>query len=58
MPEEGVALTPGPQLLTTNEILRLSRLFVSEGVDKVRLTGGEPLLRHDLLDIVSMSHYL
>ena len=57
MPEEGVALTPAPQLLTTSEILRLSRLFVSEGIDKVRLTGGEPLVRQDLLDIVGTSRY-
>ncbi|XP_068239463.1 molybdenum cofactor biosynthesis protein 1-like [Palaemon carinicauda] len=52
MPEEGVALTPKQQLLTTQEIIRLARLFISEGVDKVRLTGGEPMVRKDLVTIV------
>ncbi|XP_066961507.1 uncharacterized protein [Macrobrachium rosenbergii] len=52
MPEEGVALTPKHQLLTTQEIIRLARLFILEGVDKVRLTGGEPMVRKDLVPIV------
>jgi cyclic pyranopterin phosphate synthase len=45
----------GPQYseLSTAHYLRLIRAFVSLGVDKVRLTGGEPLLRRDLLEIVS-----
>uniref|UniRef100_A0A8C5FUM6 GTP 3',8-cyclase n=1 Tax=Gadus morhua TaxID=8049 RepID=A0A8C5FUM6_GADMO len=53
MPEEGVKLTPRAQLLTTAEVLRLARLFVHEGVDKIRLTGGEPLIRPDVLDIIA-----
>ncbi|XP_069879924.1 molybdenum cofactor biosynthesis protein 1 isoform X3 [Dipodomys merriami] len=52
MPEEGVPLTPRADLLTTEEILILARLFVKEGVDKIRLTGGEPLIRPDVVDIV------
>lgn len=52
MPEEGVKLTPRAQLLTTGEVLTLARLFVQEGVDKIRLTGGEPLIRPDVLDII------
>lgn len=52
MPEEGVSLTPKSDLLTTEEILTLARLFVKEGVDKIRLTGGEPLIRPDVVDIV------
>lgn len=52
MPAEGVPLTPSDKLLSTDEILRLARLFVSQGVDKIRLTGGEPTVRPDLLDIV------
>lgn len=36
------------EILTFEEIIRLARLFVSAGVEKVRLTGGEPLLRQDL----------
>ncbi|KAG9460330.1 hypothetical protein GDO78_022560, partial [Eleutherodactylus coqui] len=38
MPEEGVKLTPKSELLTTQEILTLAKLFVQEGVDKIRLT--------------------
>ncbi|XP_026163671.1 molybdenum cofactor biosynthesis protein 1 isoform X2 [Mastacembelus armatus] len=53
MPEEGVKLTPRNQLLTTSEIMTLARLFVQEGVDKIRLTGGEPLIRPDVLDIIA-----
>lgn len=52
MPEEGVDLTPGSELLSGAEVARLARLFVNEGVTKIRLTGGEPLLRRDLVDIV------
>ena len=52
MPEDGVPLTPKADLLTTEEVLTLARLFVKEGVDKIRLTGGEPLVRPDVVDIV------
>ncbi|KAI1895164.1 hypothetical protein AGOR_G00103480, partial [Albula goreensis] len=53
MPEEGVKLTPRAQLLTTAEVLTLARLFVHEGVEKIRLTGGEPLIRPDVVDIIA-----
>ncbi|KAL8185610.1 UNVERIFIED_CONTAM: Molybdenum cofactor synthesis protein 1 [Gekko kuhli] len=53
MPEEGVQLTPRAELLTTQEIITLARLFVNEGVDKIRLTGGEPLIRPDVVDIIA-----
>ena len=56
MPEDGVELTPQKKLLTSEEILRITRLFVKEGVDKVRLTGGEPLVRKDIIDIVGKSY--
>ncbi|ORX56942.1 molybdopterin synthase [Hesseltinella vesiculosa] len=52
MPEEGVPLRPKDQLLTTDEILTLADLFVRQGVTKIRLTGGEPTVRPDLLQIV------
>ncbi|XP_022147173.1 GTP 3',8-cyclase, mitochondrial [Momordica charantia] len=51
MPAEGVDLTSSPKLLTRNEILRLANLFVSSGVNKIRLTGGEPTIRKDIEDI-------
>ena len=52
MPAEGVQLSPAQELLTNSEVVRLSRLFVSQGVDKIRLTGGEPLVRRDLEELV------
>ena len=44
MPEEGVQLTPNNNLLTTEEVVRIASVFVNQGVDKIRLTGGEPLV--------------
>jgi len=44
---------PRAQLLTVSELSRLVRAFASLGVHKVRLTGGEPLLRQDFIDIVA-----
>jgi len=52
MPPEGVELTAKERLLQPEETLRLARLFVRAGVTKVRLTGGEPTVRPDLVDIV------
>src|SRR5687767_9403358 len=52
MPETGLpTLTQNSKLLTPEEILRLTRIFVSLGVTKVRLTGGEPLLHPKVVDI-------
>ncbi len=42
------------QILTFEEITRLARIFVSHGVRKIRLTGGEPLVRKDLPLLVGM----
>jgi len=52
MPEEGVPLSPPRELLTTSEIVLLSSLFVSQGVTKIRLTGGEPTVRKDILPLM------
>ncbi|XP_073277888.1 GTP 3',8-cyclase, mitochondrial-like [Primulina huaijiensis] len=51
MPAEGLELTPSTRLLSQNEIIRLAGLFVSSGVTKVRLTGGEPTIRKDIEEI-------
>ena len=45
---------PRAELLTFEEIERLARLFAAQGVQKVRLTGGEPLLRRDVEKLVAM----
>jgi cyclic pyranopterin phosphate synthase len=42
------------QILTFEEITRLARIFVSHGVEKIRLTGGEPLVRKDFPQLLSM----
>ncbi len=47
MPEEGIALTPKSHLMTTEEIIYIAKTFVSYGVTKIRLTGGEPLVRKE-----------
>jgi len=52
MPEEGVPLTPSQNLLSADEIVRIASIFVSEGVKKIRLTGGEPLVRGEVVSIV------
>ncbi|KAF2396356.1 molybdenum cofactor biosynthesis prote [Trichodelitschia bisporula] len=52
MPEEGVPLSPPAHLLTTPEITYLSALFVSQGVTKIRLTGGEPTVRKDIVPLM------
>ena len=48
MPEEAVQYSPRPEILTFEEIEHFVRVAASLGVNKIRLTGGEPLLRRDL----------
>lgn len=52
MPASGIDLTPSNLLLTPPEIQRLAKLFVASGITKIRLTGGEPSIRADLVEIV------
>ncbi|KAL0259652.1 hypothetical protein SLS55_005389 [Diplodia seriata] len=52
MPEEGVPLSPPDHLLTSPEIFYISSLFVSQGVNKIRLTGGEPTVRRDIVPLM------
>ncbi|KAL1506232.1 hypothetical protein ABEB36_005629 [Hypothenemus hampei] len=52
MPEEGVKLTEKSKLLTTEEIIEISKLFAQHGVNKIRLTGGEPTVRKDLTYLI------
>ncbi len=48
MPEEGVLLSPKSSLMTYEEIYTIAKIFVENGVTKIRLTGGEPLIRKDI----------
>jgi cyclic pyranopterin phosphate synthase len=52
MPEEGAPIAPKQDILTYEEIERLLRIGAELGVRKVRLTGGEPLVRRDIVDLV------
>lgn len=52
MPEEGIQLSPNREILTTAEIHYLSALFVNQGVNKIRLTGGEPTVRKDIIPLM------
>jgi cyclic pyranopterin phosphate synthase len=54
MPEDDYVWLPRESILTFEEIARLVGVFAGLGVHKVRLTGGEPLLRHDLPTLVAM----
>ena len=47
MPKDGVTLTPRPELMTTEELFAIAKIFADNGVNKIRLTGGEPLVRKD-----------
>ncbi len=54
MPAEGLEWLPKDDVLTFEEIARLVRVLAGMGVDEVRLTGGEPLVRRDLPTLVAM----
>jgi len=54
MPEESYTWLPRSSLLTFEELDRLAGIFLGLGATKIRLTGGEPLLRHDLPALVGM----
>lgn len=53
MPEEDYHFTPNAQLMQADEIEAIAKTFVEEGVTKIRLTGGEPLVRKDFAAILN-----
>ena len=59
MPAEGLEWLPNESLLTDDEVVRLVRIGVEQlGIREVRFTGGEPLVRRGIVDIVRRSHEL
>ncbi len=52
MPAEGIALRPKSQFMTTAEVVGIAKTFVGLGITKIRLTGGEPLVRNDAKEII------
>jgi cyclic pyranopterin phosphate synthase len=53
MPEEDYVFTPASKVISAEEVEAIARIFVDAGVKKIRLTGGEPLVRHDSAEIIS-----
>ncbi|MEO8769206.1 MAG: GTP 3',8-cyclase MoaA [Ferruginibacter sp.] len=53
MPDEDYEFTPASKLMQANEIIAIAKTFVSLGVNKIRLTGGEPLVRKDAAEIIT-----
>ncbi len=53
MPEEDYHFMPNQQLMQAEEIVEIAKLFVEQGVNKIRLTGGEPLVRKDAREIIT-----
>jgi molybdenum cofactor biosynthesis protein A len=52
MPADGILLSPKASIITANEVFEIAKIFVNHGVTKIRLTGGEPLLRKDFPEII------
>ncbi len=52
MPAEGSVLSPKEHIMTADEIYNIAKTFVKNGVTKIRLTGGEPLVRKDAISIL------
>ena len=54
MPAEGISLMQHSDILRFEEIVEVVKIAVGLGVDKVRITGGEPLVRKGIVELVSM----
>src|SRR5512137_1522590 len=54
MPEEGVAWMPHSDILSYEELITIIRAGAEMGISRIRITGGEPLVRHGIVDFVRM----
>ena len=54
MPEEGIKLLSHNEILSYDEIVEIVTYGVANGIDKVRITGGEPLVRKDIVSLIEM----
>jgi molybdenum cofactor biosynthesis protein A len=52
MPEEGIKYMPKAELMSYEEMIRIVRMLVKLGVEKLRITGGEPFIRRDMMDFL------
>ena len=53
MPEEGIDWLSRAALMTTDEMLRICKLLAAQGIEKIRITGGEPFVRKDIMPLLS-----
>ncbi|MDB4297271.1 GTP 3',8-cyclase MoaA [Flavobacteriaceae bacterium] len=53
MPANGIPLSPKSHLMTADEVFEIAQKFVQLGVTKIRITGGEPLVRKDAIDVLT-----
>jgi len=56
MPEEGIDFSKRKDLMTYEEIIKISKIFHHLGVNKVRITGGEPFVRKDMMHLITELH--
>ncbi|OQX75778.1 MAG: radical SAM protein [Bacteroidetes bacterium 4484_276] len=54
MPAEGIKMVGHEEILSFDEIVEVTKVAVSMGIDKVRITGGEPLVRKGIVDLMKM----
>jgi GTP 3',8-cyclase len=52
MPKDGIKCTPKEELLTLEEMFRISKIASEMGISKIRITGGEPLVRKGIIDFI------
>jgi len=52
MPLKGTTLSKQSNILTNDELIRLVSLFAEQGVNKIRITGGEPTIKKDVVQII------
>lgn len=52
MPSEGINFVKSDRLLSISELKKVSEVLVSQGIDKIRITGGEPFVRKDLMELM------
>src|SRR6185437_14372717 len=53
MPEEGINWLSRPELMTAAEMLRVCRVLLQAGIEKIRITGGEPFVRKDIMPFLT-----
>ena len=58
MPEEGIQYMPKKELLQFEELERLTKILTELGISKLRITGGEPFVRKDIMKFIESIHTL